>query len=107
MKKWADIKRQKMTPARIERVRREADEELRALTLRELRDEAGKTQVELAELADMTQSALSRIERREDNPVEAVRKYVEALGGELEVELVAVLGGKRIKLLGARARSDA
>lgn len=102
MKKWADIKRQKMTPARIERVRREADEELLALTLRELRDEAGKTQVELAALAEMTQSALSRIERREDNPVEAVRKYVEALGGELEVELVAVLGGKRIKLLGGR-----
>lgn len=98
MKKWADIKSQKMDPARIERVRHEANAELHALTLRQLREEAGKTQIELADLAEVTQSALSRIERREDNPLEAVRRYVEALGGELE--LVAVLGNKRVKLLG-------
>jgi hypothetical protein len=55
------------------------------LTLRQLREEAGKTQVDLAELTEMTQSALSRIGRREDNPIEALRSYVEALGGELEV----------------------
>ncbi|MEO8905411.1 MAG: helix-turn-helix transcriptional regulator [Polyangiaceae bacterium] len=98
MKKWADIKARKMSPERVERVRKEAKEELRALTLRQLREEAGKTQVELAELTEVTQSALSRIERREDNPIEALRSYVEALGGELEV--VAVLGNKRVKLLG-------
>ena len=98
MKKWADIKARKMSPERIERVHKEAKGELRALTLRQLREEAGKTQVELAELTEVTQSALSRIERREDNPIEALRSYVEALGGELEV--VAVLGNKRVKLLG-------
>ena len=98
MKKWEDIKRQKMDPARIERIRREAVEELQALTLRQLREEAGKTQVEMAELIEVTQSALSRMERREDNPIETLRRYVEALGGELE--LVAVLGPKRVKLLG-------
>ncbi len=73
-------------------------DELCALTLRQLREEAGVTQVELAELAEITQSALSRIERREDNPIETLRRYVEALGGELEV--VAVLGNKRVKLMG-------
>jgi DNA-binding XRE family transcriptional regulator len=98
MKKWADIKARKMSPERIERVRKEAKDELRALTLRQLREEAGKTQVDLAELTEMTQSALSRIERRDGNPIEALRSYVEALGGELEV--VAVLGNKRVKLLG-------
>jgi DNA-binding XRE family transcriptional regulator len=98
MKKWAEIKSQKMDAARIERVRSEAKEELRALTLRQLREEVGKTQVELAELTEVTQSALSRLERREDNPLEVVRRYVEALGGELE--LVAVIGNKRVKLLG-------
>lgn len=61
----------------------------------------------------MTQSSLSRIERREDNPIETLRNYVEpkhrdglavslarpgALGGELEV--VGVLGNIRVKLLG-------
>lgn len=32
MQKWADIKRQKMNPERIERVRQEAKEALRELT---------------------------------------------------------------------------
>lgn len=98
MKKWADIKREKMTPERIARVRSEARAELRELTLRQLREEAGRTQVEMAELTEITQSALSRLERRDDNPIETVRKYIEALGGELE--LVAVIGNKRVKLLG-------
>jgi DNA-binding XRE family transcriptional regulator len=98
MKTWSDIKARKMSPERIARIRREAQGELRALTLRQLREEAGKTQVEMAEIADVTQSALSRIERREDNPIEALRRYVEALGGELEV--VAIIGNKRVKLLG-------
>ena len=98
MKKWADIKSRKMDADRIERIRREAKEELRELTLRQLREEVGKTQAEVAELAQVTQSALSRLERREDNPIEAVRRYIEALGGELE--LVAVIGNKRVKLLG-------
>lgn len=98
MKTWSDIKARKMSPERIARIRREAQGELCALTLRQLREEAGKTQVEMAEIAEVTQSALSRIERREDNPIEALRRYVEALGGELEV--VAVIGNKRVKLLG-------
>jgi DNA-binding XRE family transcriptional regulator len=98
MKKWADIKAQTMSAERIARVRNEASEELRALTLRQLREEAGKTQVEMADLIEVTQSALSRMERREDNPIDVLRRYVEALGGELEV--VAVLGNKRVKLLG-------
>jgi DNA-binding XRE family transcriptional regulator len=98
MKKWADIKAQKMSPERIEQVRKSAVEELRAMSLRQLREEAGMTQIEVAELVELTQSALSRMERREDNPIDALRRYVEALGGELEV--VAVLGNKRVKLLG-------
>jgi DNA-binding XRE family transcriptional regulator len=98
MKKWAAIKAQKMSPERIDRVRKEAAGELRSMTLRQLREEAGKTQVDMVDLVELTQSALSRMERRDDNPIEALRRYVEALGGELEV--VAVLGNKRVKLLG-------
>jgi transcriptional regulator with XRE-family HTH domain len=95
--KWRDLKRRRFTPEQIERIDREARAESVTLTLRQLREEAGMTQVEMAGLADITQSALSRIERREDQSVETVRRYVEALGGELE--LVAVMGNKRIKLL--------
>jgi DNA-binding XRE family transcriptional regulator len=62
----------------ITRIRNSAHNEVIALTLRELREEAGLTQVEVSKLADMTQSALSRLERREDNPIPALRQYVEA-----------------------------
>ena len=96
--KWADVKARKMSPERIARIRAEAKNELIALSLRQLREEAGKTQEEMATLVNTTQSALSRIERRENNPLVALRGYVEALGGELEV--VAVLGNKRVRLLG-------
>jgi hypothetical protein len=46
MKKWAAIKCRKLAPDRIERVRREAKEGLRELTLRQLREEVGKTPAE-------------------------------------------------------------
>jgi len=96
--RWSEIKKKAMTPEQIERARVSAIAELHALTLRQLREEAGLTQVDMADLTELTQSALSRLERREDNPIEAVRRYVEALGGELEI--VAVMGNKRVKLLG-------
>jgi DNA-binding XRE family transcriptional regulator len=98
VQRWADIKARSMTKKRIARARRAADEELLALSLRELREMAGKNQVEMAEIVEVTQSALSRMERREDNPISTLRRYVEALGGELEI--VAVLGNKRIALTG-------
>ncbi len=46
----------------------------------------------------MTQAELSRFERREDRKLSTLRKYVEALGGELEI--AAVFGNKRITLTG-------
>ncbi len=98
MKKWAQIKAETMGAERATRVRAQAETELLELTLRQLREEAGKTQAEVAELVQTTQSALSKLERRDNNPLEALRGYVEALGGELEI--VAVLGNKRVKLLG-------
>jgi DNA-binding XRE family transcriptional regulator len=96
MKKWGDFKRERMSPERIERIRREAQAESAQMTLRELRKAADKTQEEMAELTDITQSALSRIERREDNPLETIRAYVRALGGEVEV--VAVFPNKRVRV---------
>jgi len=70
----------------------------REVSLRELRRLAGVTQVEAAAALEMDQGQLSRFERQDDRLVSTLRKYVEALGGELEV--VAVLGNKRITLSG-------
>jgi predicted transcriptional regulator len=83
-------------PQAAARVATRVREEIRELTLRELRQELDFTQAELAEVADMTQSEMSRLESRADHRMSTLRRYVEALGGEIEV--MAVIGGKRVKL---------
>lgn len=95
--KWTDLKN-KMTPARRARIERAVRRELLEMDLRELRQEAGKTQAEVAEIAEMTQAELSKLERRDDHLISTLRRYVTALGGELEV--VAVFDNKRIALKG-------
>jgi predicted transcriptional regulator len=57
------------------------------------------TQAEVSQTADMTQSELSRLEGRTDHLTSTLRRYVEALGGKLEV--TAVFGGRRVKLTDA------
>jgi predicted transcriptional regulator len=95
--RWKDLKH-KLPPERRAEIDREVREELLNMTLQELRKEAGFTQVDLSESADIAQAELSRIEHREDHLLSTLRRYVEGLGGALEV--VAVLGNKRITLQG-------
>jgi hypothetical protein len=70
-------------------------EELR-MSLRELRAYTGRTQVEAANENEMTQSELSRLERRDDFLLSTLRRYVDSLGGTLEVRVM--LGSSQIKL---------
>jgi transcriptional regulator with XRE-family HTH domain len=95
--KWSEIKN-RMAPERRARLDADVRRELLAMELRELREAAGKTQAEVAEVAEMTQAELSKFERREDHLISTLRRYVTALGGELEV--VAVFDNKRIALRG-------
>ena len=97
-KRWSEISARKLSAGALEKIQREADFEALEMTLRALRESAGKTQEELAEITEMSQSQLSRFERREDHLLSTLRRYVEALGGEIEV--VAVVRGKRIRLRG-------
>lgn len=96
-RKWSVLK-DKMAPERRARVEAAVHRELLAMALRELREEAGKTQAEVAEIAEMTQAELSKFERRDDHLISTLRRYVTALGGNLEV--VAVFDNKRIALKG-------
>jgi len=96
--RWADLREKKLSPEAQSRVAREAKAEVLEMTLRALREASGKTQDEMAELTAMSQSQLSRFERRDDYLLSTLRRYVEALGGDIEI--VAVLKGKRIKLRG-------
>ena len=68
------------------------------MNLRVLRQALGKTQQDVAKLADMTQGELSRAERRMNHLVSTLRRYVEGLGGRLEVS--ARFGQRRVRLKG-------
>ncbi len=96
--RWKDLKATKLTPAQREANRRWVEAELLEMNLKALRESLGKTQEELARLTKVAQSELSRTERREDHLVSTLRRYVEALGGELEI--VASFGDKRVRLQG-------
>jgi DNA-binding transcriptional regulator YiaG len=66
------------------------------MTLRALRQGVGRTQGEIARRVSMTQPQLSRVEARRDHLTSTLRRYVQALGGEMEV--VARVGGMTVIL---------
>lgn len=95
-KKWSDIRSQKFTPAELRQIDQEIEGELLEMGLRALREAAGLTQEELAQRVEITQSQLSKMERRQDHRISTLRRYVEALDGSLEI--CTVINGRRIKL---------
>ncbi len=62
-------------------------EELEAeyLTLQELRKAVGLTQAEVSRSLQMPQSNLSRLERESDMLLSTLRKYIDAIGGNLTI----------------------
>jgi predicted transcriptional regulator len=95
-RRWQEIRSKNRSPEQIAKIDREIEQELLEMDLRAVRELAGKTQVEVAAEVEMTQSEVSRFEKRSDVRLSTLRRYVEALGGELEVS--AVLGDKRVRL---------
>jgi predicted transcriptional regulator len=73
-------------------------DEVRAFWLRELREASDLTQVEAAARLRVSQNRVSRIEHGDIDraQVDMLRKYVEALGGRLRVEVE--LGDERIQI---------
>jgi len=98
-KNWKTLQSEKLSPEARERVRARAKLQIEQLTLKALRQDLELTQVAVSRAASMTQSELSRLESRSDHLTSTLRRYVEALGGQLEV--AAVFGGRRVKLTDA------
>jgi transcriptional regulator with XRE-family HTH domain len=96
VKAWSDIRAQRFTAEELRKIDQEVESELLEMDLRELREAMGLTQGELAQRIEITQSQLSKLERRDDHRISTLRRYVEALGGSLEI--CAIVNGKRVKL---------
>ena len=70
----------------------------RQATLRRLREARALTQSTVAELLDMDQSEVSRLERRSDMLLSTLRRFVEATGGEMHI-VVSYPDGGPVELL--------
>jgi transcriptional regulator with XRE-family HTH domain len=85
VKKWSDIKRENSTPEEILRSHQWARKKFQQLSLRSLRKFLGKTQKDLEGASAIAQAEVSKIERRHDHLISTLKRYIESLGGELEI----------------------
>ena len=97
-RRWNEVKAKRLPAEKVAEIERSADAEVVDLNLRAVRELLGKTQEEVAAAAGMAQPELSRLERRQDHLLSTVRRYVEALGGEVEV--IARFGDRSVRLRG-------
>jgi len=84
-------------PKRRERVEQMSRALADAIKLAELRDSKKVSQKTLAAALSMSQANVSRIEHEEDVYLSTLRRYVEALGGKLEIS--ATFGDEHIRIL--------
>ena len=90
--------RESMAPERQERIRKRTQELLDELPLQELRQARELSQEELAEVLGLNQATISKLERRTDMYLSSLRRFVEAMGGELEITANFPEGRVRIQL---------
>jgi transcriptional regulator with XRE-family HTH domain len=82
-----------MNPADVAENNQRVSEELQRMALDELRNAKQLTQADMAELLDVPQSPISRIEQRADMYLSTLRNYVQAMGGVLQIQSVFPEGG--------------
>ena len=102
------LKRRPIDEARVSAIESNLRQEIRSARLKEIRSARLKeircayaiTQTTLAQQLHVSQNRVSRIERGDidKTQVETLRRYIEALGGELTVE--ATFGAERYVLTG-------
>jgi predicted XRE-type DNA-binding protein len=91
--------RAKMSPERRARNAARAKAELANMPLNQIRNARQMTQTRLAELLEMDQGNISKLEQRTDMYLSTLRSYIEAMGGSLEIRAVFPDGDVKIDLL--------
>jgi predicted XRE-type DNA-binding protein len=94
-----DELRAKMSPESQARVAARVKEELAQMPLHQLRNAREMTQTRLAELLEMDQGNVSKLEQRTDMYLSTLRSYIEAMGGVLEIRALFPEGDVRIDLM--------
>jgi transcriptional regulator with XRE-family HTH domain len=88
-----------MSLERQARVAARVKAELALMPLHQLRNAREMTQTRLAEVLEMDQGNISKLEKRTDMYLSTLRSYIEAMGGALEIRAVFPDGVVKIDLL--------
>ena len=80
--------RAKMSPASRERVEKMAQQMLAEMPLSAIRHAQAMSQMHLAEILKINQASVSKLERRVDMNISTLRKFIESMGGKLEINAV-------------------
>ena len=94
MKSFSDFLK-KLPAGRRTKIAANVSRKVAVIRLQQAREQVGVTQEELAERLHMSQPALSRFERRPNITMNVLQRYVEALGGKLEVNVLLPKQGRR------------
>ena len=74
-----------ITPVRDARIDAQEAAPKAAMPLREIRKAKSLTQKDLAEILEVNQPAIAKLENRTDMRISNLRRYIEGLGGNLSV----------------------
>lgn len=96
--KWSELE-DKMGPERVAASRARAKKIIAQMPLQQLRQAREMTQTRLAELLEMDQGNVSKLEQRTDMYLSTLRSYIEAMGGVLEIRALFPDGDVRIDLM--------
>ena len=84
-KSFDELVKRTTTKKTRQRAAERTQELLGELLLSEIRELAGKSQSQVADVLGIKQPSLSKLEKQSDMQISTLRRIVNALGGELEV----------------------
>jgi transcriptional regulator with XRE-family HTH domain len=85
--KWRDI-RHNLSPEAEAEIRRQVELAPVVMQLHRLREARNLTQTSLAQVLNVNQGAVSKLERRTDMYVSTLRSYLKAMGAELQIKAI-------------------
>jgi len=96
MKTFETVMKKAFTAGERNVIRQKAKKKAAAIRLQQIRELRNITQEEIAHSMGVSQSALSRFERRSNISIATLQRYIEALGGRIEVRAVFKEGSQDI-----------
>ena len=98
-KKFRNL-RKNMSQERREKIKKMTKDMLAEMPMHELRRARRLSQEQLADVLDIKQGSVSKLERRTDLYISTLRRYIEAMGGELTLQARFPEGSVTITQLG-------